>query len=510
MSSANLEELNPTNTQYIDALATSITSSADHLTWTVSFAPHTFWDGVAVTSDDYLFSMMAQLTASTGAVGLGTYQTLLGLNTKFTLLNGTIRYTVNGTFDHTAPPGFVADSTYTSTSANTFTFTMPAAYSFTDPTLTGISALPMHLYEKVPFSQWATAYFSTLQNKPITVTWSTTRYGGNGSYAYAYGPIGDGPYMYRGYDTTAGVGTLVRFGNYWNATGLQKIGDFGIQTIHVDYIAGKDAAIAAFKNGQVNMMDGQYTFNNDDIAEIASIGGYSTVSVDPSSGFQEMGLNLQNPYFGTGTGTPLGTSTPSKAAFAALMVREAMSYLVPRAQIIQNLLQGLAAPGITQVSPSFSWAYPSNVQADPYNPTLALSFLAAAGYKTGVAPPTTGGTITLPAPQTVSGITVPSFLLGNTITLSGTFSTDPALSYSSGGFAVVLQQSTNDKNWTAVAFAGTTPGTGCVHTQLPARPDRDGLLPDSLHGHPDAGGRAGLVHQCNVHPGPTLHELRRF
>ena len=42
-------------------LATSITSTADHLTWTVSFAPHTFWDGVAVTSDDYLFSMMAQL-----------------------------------------------------------------------------------------------------------------------------------------------------------------------------------------------------------------------------------------------------------------------------------------------------------------------------------------------------------------------------------------------------------------------------------------------------------------
>jgi ABC-type transport system substrate-binding protein len=460
MVSAGLEELNPTDTAYIMGAATSITSSADHLTWTVSFTPHTFWDGVTVTSDDYLFSMMAQLTASTGAVGLGTYQTLLGLNTKFTLLNGTTRYTVNGTFDHTAPANFVATSTYTSTSANTFTFTMPAAYAFTDPTLTGIGALPMHIMEKVPFSSWATAYFSTIQNKPTTVTWSTTRYGGNGSYAYAYGPVGDGPYMYRGYDSTAGVGTLVRFANYWNATGLQKLGEFGIQTIHVDYIAGKDSAIAAFKNGQVNMMDGQYTFNNDDISEIATIGGYSTVSVDPSSGFQEMGFNLQNPYFGTGTGTPLGTATPAKAAFAAMMVREAMSYLVPRTQIIQNLLQGLAAPGITQVSPSFAWAYPPSVQADPYNPTQALSFLAAAGYKTGVAPPQTGGTITIPTPPTVSGVTIPSFLLGNTFTLAGTFSTNPTLSYTSGGFAVLLEQSTNNKNWTDVAVAGTTPGSG--------------------------------------------------
>ena len=460
MVSAGLEELNPTNTAYIMGAATSITSTTDHLTWTVSFTPHTFWDGVAVTSDDYLFSMMAQLTASTGAVGLGTYQTLLGLNTKFTLLNGTTRYTVNGTFDHTAPAGFTATSTYTSTSANTFTFTMPAAYAFTDPTLTGIGALPMHIMEKVPFSQWATAYFSTLQNKPTTVTWSAARYGGNGSYAWAYGPVGDGPYMYRGYDSTAGVGTLVRFANYWNASGLQKIGEFGIQTIHVDYIAGKDSAIAAFKNGQVNMMDGQYTFNNDDITAIAGIGGYSTVSVDPSAGFQEMGFNLHNPYFGTGTGTPLGQSNPAKAAFAAQNVREAMSYLVPRSAIIQNLLQGLAAPGITQVSPSFSWAYPSSLQADSYNPTLALSFLAAAGYKTGVAPPTTGGTISIPAPPTVSGITIPSFLLGNTFTLTGTFSTDPALSYTSGGFAVILQQSLNNKNWTDVAFTDTNIGSG--------------------------------------------------
>jgi len=133
---------------------------------------------------------------------------------------------------------------------------------------------------------------------------------------------------------------------------------------------------------------------------------------------------------------------------------------VPRSQIIQNLLQGLAAPGITQVSPSFTWAYTPSIQADPYSVQQALSFLAAAGYKTGVAPPTTGGTIPTITPPTISGITVPSFLLGNTFTLAGTFSTSPSLSYSSGGFAVLLEQSLNNKNWTDVAVADTVPGSG--------------------------------------------------
>ena len=167
-----------------------------------------------------------------------------------------------------------------------------------------------------------------------------------------------------------------------------------------------------------------------------------------------------------------------------MMVREAMSYLVPRTQIIQNLLQGLAAPGITQVSPSFSWAYPAELQADPYSVQQALSFLAAAGYKTGVAPPTTGGTIPTLTPPTVSGITVPSFLLGNTFTLAGTFSTSPSLSYSSGGFAVLLQQSLNNKNWTDVAVADTAPGSGAYTISYTPTATGTGLLQDALHGHP--------------------------
>src|SRR5208283_42615 len=129
-----------------------------------------------------------------------------------TYLNGTSDYIMNGTYSHgTAPSGFTANSVWTSLSATSFKFTMPAPYLFTDPILTGGSALPMHIYEKVPQATWATSFLATPQNTATTVTWNAARYGGNGSYAYVFGPIGDGAYMYRGYDPVAQTGTLVKW-----------------------------------------------------------------------------------------------------------------------------------------------------------------------------------------------------------------------------------------------------------------------------------------------------------
>lgn len=468
----SLEELDPRTLTYFNALATSITSSADHLDWTVKFLPHTWHSSAKVTADDYVFTYMSDLRADVGCVCIGTLQTLLGLKAQFTFLNGTTRYVDNGTYSATEPAGWTPDSTFKAVDETTFTFHISSAYVFADPILTGGSALPMHILEKIPASQWATSFWSTLQKTPTTVTWDQNKYGGNGSYAWAYGPVGDGPYAYKGYDTVAGVGTLQRFDNYYNATGLWSIGQFVVKTIHIDFIQGKDAAIAALKNGQVNYLDAQYTFNNDDISTLKGLGAITVLNVDPSTGWQEMGLNMGHPVFGTGTGTPLGQSDPSKAATAARYVRQALSYLIPRQYIIDNLLQGLAAPGITQICTCFGALYPSDVQPDPYDPTAARSFLAAAGYQTGVAPPSTGGTISLPPippipPLNISGkivtvdVKVPSFLLGNTFTVSGSFAVDPVKAYDAGGFAVVLEQSVDDgTTWAPVAYSLTTPGTG--------------------------------------------------
>ena len=456
-----LEELDPRTLNFYDALATKITSTPDHLTWTVSFRAHNFQDSVPVTANDYVFTFMYGLISAVGDVNLGTYQGLLGLNSQFTYLNGTTDYVMNGTYYHgTAPAGFVANSTFTAVNATTFKFTMPTPYPFTDPTLTGISALPMHILEKIPPSQLATSFWTTLQTTPTTVTWKTQEYGGNGSYAWAYGAVGDGAYHYTGYDKVAQVGTFQKWPGYWNASGLQALGEFNAQTVHIDHITGKDAAIADFSNGQVNTLDNNYQFDKSDAAAISAAGGVNIFMNAPNNGWQELGLNLKQPVFGTGTGTPLGQQTPSKAAYAALEVRKAMSYLIPRAQIVSQLLQGLGVVGITQFCTCFASYMPAGLQPDPYNPTQALSFLAAAGYNTGVAPPSTGTSVVTSQPITIpaSNVKVPAFILGNSFTLSGLYTPEPlSIMEAAGGYGVVLQQSTdNGTTWLPVDSAYTT------------------------------------------------------
>jgi ABC-type transport system substrate-binding protein len=469
---------------YYNAVANSITSSSDHKTWTVTIKAHNFQDGVPVTADDYLFAMMSQLRLDVGYVGGGTLQGLLGTNgaafAQFTYLNGTTRYVGNGTYSMTQPSNWTPTSSWKSDNKTAFTFTMPTPYILTDPIVTAFSSLPMHIYEKVKASTWATSFLSGftgssggLSTNHVTVTWNTAQYGGNGSYAWVYGPVGDGPYMYRGYDATSQTATLVKWSGYWNATGLQGMGEFTANTIHIQSILAKDAAIAAFGNHQVNFLDTNYGFNPQDIAALQGLGATVIQVADPANGWQEMPLNDNNPVFGTGVATPAGSApgaTAAQQAAAARNVRKALSYLVPRQEIIDNLLGGLALPGITQYYPSQGVIKAGDIYngitADPYNPTMAASFLAAAGYNTGVAPPTPGEVVT---PPTNTNASIPSFFLGNSFTLAGIYqpvNVATMLNYS--GFAVVLEQSIdNGSTWQAVSDAYTNVGGYYTLTYTP-------------------------------------------
>jgi hypothetical protein len=56
-------------------------------------------------------------------------------------------------------------------------------------------------------------------------------------------------------------------------------------------------------------------------------------------------------------------------------------------------------------------------------------------------------------------ITIPPFLLGNTITLAGTFPVTPAVGAGTGGFAITLQESRDSgATWHPVALGATTQG----------------------------------------------------
>src|SRR2546426_12038473 len=475
---------------YFNSVASQINSSADHLLWTETLKAHNFQDGVPVTSDDYLYGTQVSLLNSVGYVGEGTTQSLIGLFTQFTYLNGTTSYVSNGTYaGHTPPVNWKPTSIWKSVSTLKFSFTMPQAYIFTDPLVTLLFAVPKHIYEQYPTSAWSSNVLSGftgssggLSTNTVKYTWDSSKYGGNGSYV-AYGPVGDGPYIYKGYDPVSQTATLGKWSGYFNTTGLEALGQFTATTIHYQHVIEKAGAIAGVSNKVYNVLDAQYTFNRDDEKSLIKAGSSPVLVSDPSNGFQDLGLNGNSPFWGTGTATPLGQSNPAQAHQAALLVRKAMSYLMPRQDIVDNLLQGIGAVAITSAyqSPNAGIYHDiyNGISPDPYDPTAALGFLACAGYNTGVAcggstvppPPTT---IILPSPPVITAtcttttptgggkavtISAPSFLLGSSVTLDAPAFIIPGAYSGTGGAGITLQQSLdNGSTWIPVAMGSTNEG----------------------------------------------------
>ena len=437
-----LQEADPRCSCYIPGTAQNITSSPDGTTWTVNIRPGVmFQDGVEATADDFVFTQYALTNPGTASVGLGSNIQYLGSKVSFKFLNGTVRVD-----DNTGPGVPETDGWWNATSRYQFQFHMPAPYAFTSPVYAAFAPLPMHIMEKFPFSTWDSAPFSTA-NAPNTYTWNTAQYGGSGTYT-ATGPVGAGPYVLQNYDFTNNIATLTKFPGYWNATGLQSLGQFSINTYKVQWISSADAAIAALKNGQVDLLDYNYALAKDK-PTLQAIPNINIIEAT-ELGWQEMGMNLNNPIFGTGTATPAGQSNPANAAAAARDIRKAISHMIPRDLIVSSLLDGAGYPLASFLGPGWGVWYDPTLTPDSYDLNVAASLLQQAGYTVNVAPP---------APIAYAG----SPMLGSgSVTISGT---GPA-----ANMLVMVQQSTDGGNtWTDFAPL-LTDNSSRYQTTAPAPP----------------------------------------
>ena len=224
--------------------------------------------------------------------------------------------------------------------------------------------IPKHIFENIAPADWAASPFNTGQGQ-TTINGVTYT-----------GPVGTGPYKWVSFDPVAQLVHLQRNDQYWNATGLQSMGAFTIKDYYIKFIADKTSALAALKNGEVDMLDFNYQMQVD-IPSIDS--SWGRVLLLDGTGRQEIGYNMQHPIFGTGVDTPLGKSDPSRAAEAARDVRTAFDYAIPRQLIINNLLDGFGQPGVTPMLPTQPF-YDSSLTARPYDLSQARVYLEKAGY----------------------------------------------------------------------------------------------------------------------------------
>ena len=371
-SGAYLQETDSRDLSFYPGLATSIVPSSDGLDWTIKIRQGAlFQSGVEVTADDFVWTQWALTNPSTASVGLGSNIQYLGNVVDFTFLNGK---TV--TLDNRATPSeAIRKGSWSTVDKYTFKFHLPEVYAFARQVYAAFAPLPKHILEKFAPNTWDSIPFSTASG-PVTYTWDTSKYGGLGSYT-AVGPVGAGPYYLQSFDFTSNIATLKKFPQYWNASGLQALGQFTVDTYKVAWISSKDSALAALKNGEVDVLDNNYQLASDK-STLEQI-GVNIISA-PALGWQEQAFNMMNPVFGTGTDTPLGKSNPSQAAEAARHVRTAISHLIPRDQIVNQLLQGFAYSLATLVGPGWKVWYNPNLKPDTYDLGAAADELRAAGY----------------------------------------------------------------------------------------------------------------------------------
>jgi ABC-type transport system substrate-binding protein len=331
----------------VPGLALSWEVAADDKTWTVNLRQGaTFHDGVEFTADDVVFTYTAAMSDDLASQYGGFLKQIIG-----------------------GPENVVKVDDYT------VQFNLPETYAYFPEVILNTFMLPKHVLEDVPYEQWRSHTFNTCEGS----------YEANGMTFY--GPIGTGPYWYAGYDVATESNALTRYHDYWNAGALVSRGVFGINNLVVVHIADSDPAITALKNGEADVLDSQYHLQTK-LGSIEDAWG-QTVTYD-AFGVQELGVNMLHPILGTGVDTPLGQQDPSRAAEAARYVRQALSHLIPRQDIIDTILDGYGAPGVTTAITKVTAGYDESLAPYSYDLELAKSLLAAAGYDTGVAPPSKG------------------------------------------------------------------------------------------------------------------------
>jgi ABC-type transport system substrate-binding protein len=353
------------------ALLSSWSHSTDGMTWTFNCRQGVTWhDGEPFTADDVVFSLWALMNSETGSQFTGYYQSVYGDNTKFTYSDGTSATIGSGT----------RQGTIKATDANTVQITLPTLalgkpFGYFEPYLLSFAnnIIPKHIFSNIAPADWATSPFNTGQGSAKIDGKTYT------------GPVGTGPYKWVDYDPVAQVVHLERNDNYWNATALKASGLFQIKDYYIRFIADKTSALAALKNGEVDMLDYNYQMQTDIPSIDASWG--KVINLD-GVGRQEFGYNMQHPIFGTGVDTPLGKSDPSKAAEAAKDIRIAFDYAIPRSLIINNLLSGYGVAGATPMLPTQPF-YDTAINARPYDLAQAKHYLELAGYS----PPSTASSL---------------------------------------------------------------------------------------------------------------------
>ncbi|HUU78570.1 MAG TPA: ABC transporter substrate-binding protein [candidate division Zixibacteria bacterium] len=310
---------------YSPWLAESI-SSSDGQTYSVVIKDAAVWaDGLPVTTDDIIYNYRLAVTPALGG----------------TSYSSNIAYWDNDSI--------------TKINDKEFTIDFLAPYVFQESNL-GLDLIPPQVWEAI----------APADHQNIAANWAKSS---------PEKLFGAGPYKLHSYNDINNIIHLKKNPYFDDWFGTEPYFD----DIYFEFKGSKEGALAALAAGDIDMVDAQFNSQLDEI----DIPGISYELVAGLS-FEEIGVNMEHPWIGTGELCPIAGPESAKH------VRKAISHAIDRSYISDEIYNGLATPAIT---PYHSTAVGFNERLTPYTYNLEWSLwhMAQAGFNvnTTFIPPNT-------------------------------------------------------------------------------------------------------------------------
>lgn len=295
-------------------LATSWTTSPDQLTWTFKIRSGLKWsDGKPLTAADAAWTFNLIMHNQVAATSNGS------LVANFATV--------------TAPNPTTLVITTKKPQANMLYLSVP---------ITGIPIVPEHVWaSQVP----SLGKFKNM-NFPV---------------------VGYGPWVLTGY--VVNQYTTLKANKHF-FMGAPKY-----NTLIMQYFSNSDAAVAALRSGQLDVIDDLTATQYQGLKGNKKL----TLSAQASNGWT--GLEV-NPGAQTRTGRHFGNGNP---ALRDPRLREAIALAINRKTLVTKVLDGLGVPGAGYLPPGYPqwfWTPPAGVALN-YDPAKANQILDSAGYKRG-------------------------------------------------------------------------------------------------------------------------------
>jgi len=331
----------PTSSGYAPCLAVNW-SRVNTTTWYVQLRKGVdFQDGLPMTANDVVWSVRAALDPLTGSEVVPLYEEVLGNSVEFVLSNGSTYYVGSPPFK-----GLVrAMGNYE------VEFRLPEPSALFYPLfMSNVFVYPMPLLAKAGSFGLATSSFSR-----------------------GYSSVGTGPYEI----VSVGKGEyrLRAFSGYWNGTPA-------IAQLTVVYTSSPASEVLSeLEQGKVQVMSFDF-WPYGLKGENSSAVRWEIGSPDVYVGIL---INLNSPFWGTGQLLPSSSMNPLDKSEYARDLRETMLVSIPRQYLVDSVFGGLAQVATWPITPIQAGYYGLSLpKPEPFNQTLAVSLMSAAGYNVSV------------------------------------------------------------------------------------------------------------------------------